>query len=146
MRVELLVINFNMSEISIIAIIASAVIVTVIGFIWYHPKVFGAAWMRMVGVTPEAAEQGKKRMPIVVGVAILASMLLAYVMNVFGASWGVTDVGGAVVFGFWCWAGFVAPVLLGIVLWEQKPITLYFINAAYWLVAFVAIAITLVIL
>ena len=67
-------------------------------------------------------------------------------MSYFAIAWGVFDVIGAIELGFWSWVGFVAPTMLGVVLWEQKPIKLYLINALYWLVAFVAIAITLVIL
>jgi len=50
---------------------------------------------------------------------------------------------GAVELGIWSWIGFVAPAMLGQVLWEQKPFSLYLINAGYWLVSFIAMAIVL---
>ena len=135
-----------MYEVTFFPIVVSGIVTVVIAFGWYHPKVFGSAWMRMTGITPEAAERGKKRMPVAVAAAFLASMLVAYVMNHFGITWGVFDVIGAIELGFWCWVGFVAPTMLGMILWDQKPVTLYLINTLYWLVAFVAIAITLVVL
>ena len=135
-----------MYEVTFFPILIAGLVSVVIGYLWYHPKLFGATWMRMTGITPESVERGKKRMPFVVMFGLLASMLVAYVMNYFGIAWGVYDIVGAFELAFWSWAGFVVPTMLGIVLWEQKPFTLFLINALYWLVSFIAIAVILVIL
>ena len=133
----------HMIEVTFFPILAAGIVSAVIGFVWYHPRVFGSAWMRMSNITPEMAERGKKRMPLYAFLAFLASMLAAYVMNYFGIAWGVYDWIGAIELGIWSWIGFVAPAMLGQVLWEQKPFSLYLINAGYWLVSFVAMAIVL---
>lgn len=137
------IINRDMIEVTFFPVLAAGIVAVLIGWVWYHPKVFGSAWMRMSGVTPEMAERGKKRMPLMALIGLLAAMLAAWVMNYVGILLGVYDIVGAVVLGFWCWVGFVAPTMLGIVLWEQKPLQLYFINSLYWLVTFVAIAVVL---
>lgn len=121
-------------------IFAAGIASVILGFIWYHPSVLGGAWMRMTSVTPEMAEKGKKRMPLMALLAFFASTVIAYVMSYFALAWGVFDWVGAAELGFWCWAGFVAPVLLGSVLWEGKPFKLYLINAGFWLVAFIVMA------
>lgn len=126
------------------SILSAGIVSLVLGFVWYHPSVFGGAWTRMTNLSPEAVERGKKRMPIMAFFGLLAAMLIAYVMNYFGMAWGVFDVIGAIELGFWCWLGFVAPTMLGVVLWEQKSFKLYLINASYWLVALIAMAIVLV--
>ncbi len=41
--------------------------------------------------------------------------------------------------GFGAWIGFVAPVSLGIVLWDGKPWKLWMINAGYYLVGLLLI-------
>jgi hypothetical protein len=132
-----------MIEVTFFPILAAGIVSAVIGFVWYHPRVFGSAWMRMSNITPEMAERGKKRMPLYASFALLASMLAAYVMNYFGIAWGVYDVVGAIELGIWSWIGFVVPTMLGMVLWEHKPFSLYLINAGYWLVSFVVMAIVL---
>ena len=132
-----------MIEVTFFPVLAAGIVSAVIGFVWYHPRVFGGAWMRMSNVTPEMAGRGKKRMPLYAFFAFLASMLAAYVMNYFGIAWGVYDVIGAIELGIWPWIGFVAPAILGQVFWDQKPFLLYLINAGYWLVSFVAMAIVL---
>jgi hypothetical protein len=124
----------------LIAVFISGVAAVLIGYVWYHPRVFGSAWMRMSNITPEMAERGKKRMPLMGFIGLLAAMLAAYVMSYVGAAWGFYEWTGALQLGFWCWAGFTAPPMLGMVLWEQKPVRLYLINALYWLVTFVVMA------
>ena len=132
-----------MAEASVWNLLAAGIVSLAIGFVWYHPRVFGGIWVHLVNVSPEMVESAHKKMPYMSVIAVLASMLIAYVMNYFGMAWGVSDIGGAARFGFWCWAGFVAPTMLSMVLWEHKPFTLYLINALYWLVSFITIAIIL---
>ncbi|RJQ34516.1 DUF1761 domain-containing protein [Candidatus Parcubacteria bacterium] len=143
-RVSNLLLHAIMYEVTLLPVFIAGLVSVVIGFVWYHPRLFGGAWMRMTGITPESVERGKKRMPLMVILALLASMLAAYVLNYFGIAWGVYDIIGAFELGFWSWVGFVAPVMFGIVLWEQKPFALYLINALYWLVALIAMSIVLV--
>jgi hypothetical protein len=132
-----------MTQVAFLPILAAGIASVLVGWIWFHPKVFGSAWMRMSNVTPEMAERGKKRMALMAFFGLLASMLIAYVMNYFGIAWGVYDWVGAIELGFWCWIGFAAPVMLGMVLWEQKPFKLYLIVSLNWLVSFVVMALVL---
>ena len=135
-----------MTDVTFLPILAAGIASVLIGWIWYHPKVFGSAWMRLSNITPEMAERGKKRMPLNAVIALVAAMLVAWVMNYVGIylSVAVGDPVGALVLGSWCWVGFVAPTMLGMVLWEQKPFRLYLINSLYWYVTFVAMALVLV--
>ncbi len=133
-----------MIEVDLLHVLAAGVVSLIIGYVWYHPRVFGGIYLRLSQITPEMVEKGKRRMPLMAVGALLASMLAAYVMNYFGIAWGVYDIIGAVELGFWCWVGFVAPTMIGMVLWDQKPFTLYLLHVLHWLVAFVAMAIVLV--
>jgi len=132
-----------MLSLNLLSILIAGIVSAVIGFVWYHPRVFGSAWMRLSGITPEMSERGKKRMHVNATVALLASILGAFVLYSLEMKLGVYDINGAMQLGFWMWAGFVVPALSGIVLWEQKPVLLYVINAGYWLVSFVAMSIVL---
>ena len=126
-------------------IVAAGVASVLIGWVWYHPRVFGTTWMRLANVTPEMAERGKKMMPLSVVVSLCGSMLIAYVMNYVGVAFHIFDWVGAVFeLALWCWLGFVVPTSLGMVLWEQRPFKLYLINTLYWLVTFVVMALILV--
>src|SRR5436853_4372875 len=109
-----------MFEVTFLPILVAGIANVILGMVWYNPRVFGTSWMAGMNITPEMAEKGKKRMPLMAFISFLAAMLVAYVMDYFGIAWGVFDWIGAVELGFWCWAGFVAPTMLGMVLWEMK--------------------------
>lgn len=133
-----------MYEVTLWPVLAAGVASIVIGFVWYHPKVFGSKWMQLANIPPQAAEEGKKKMPLMAFIGFLASMLVAYVMNHFGIAWGVFDWIGGIELAFWIWLGFMAPVMLGAVLWEGKSVKLFAINAGYWFVSLVVMALILV--
>lgn len=64
---------------NLIAIFTAALIPMVMGFIWYHPKTFGSAWMRLTGMTEEKARQGN--MAVKYGLAFLFSFMLSFILN-----------------------------------------------------------------
>lgn len=61
-----------------LAIAAAAIIPLLIGFIWYHPKVFGNAWMNINGFTEEFLR--KSNMPLIFGATFVLSFMLAMQM------------------------------------------------------------------
>ncbi len=65
--------------INFVALIVAALIPIVLGFVWYHPKVFGTAWMNATGMTEEKARAAN--MPLLFGLSFLFSMMLAFIMN-----------------------------------------------------------------
>jgi hypothetical protein len=123
-----------------LALVLAGLSNVVLGMIWYNPKIFGTAWMRMSNITPEAAERSKKNMPLMAIVGFFAALFSAWVLSVVQNAFGVFDVISALDVGFWIWAGFIAPILLGSVLWEGKPFSLYLINAAFWLLALLSMS------
>lgn len=84
-------------EINFLAVLVSALVPTIMGFIWYHEKIFGRPWAEGAGMTEEKMKSGN--MGMIFGVAILFSLLLAFSMNfhavhdaqVAGAMYYATD-------------------------------------------------------
>ena len=58
-----------------LAIGAAALIPMVVGFIYYHPKVVGTAWMKACGLDEEKLKGGN--MPVIFGVSLLLSFMMA---------------------------------------------------------------------
>jgi len=123
------------------AILAGGLSAVVVGFIWYAPPVFGNAWMSLAGLSPEKIEGAKKKMPLMAITGLIAATILAWVMAHFALIWGALTVGSALELGFWIWLGFMVPIHLSPVLWEQKPVKYFAINAGYWLVTTLVIAV-----
>jgi len=63
-----------------LAIGAAAVIPMVVGFIWYHPKVLGTAWMKACGLDEEKLKGAN--IMVIFGVSILLSFMLAIITQV----------------------------------------------------------------
>lgn len=71
-----------------LSILVSAIVVFAVGFIWYHPKVFGTTWMQETGMTDEKIKQGN--MFKIFGLSFIFSILVAFslspiVIHQFGA-------------------------------------------------------------
>ncbi len=58
-----------------LVIILTGLIPTLVGFVWYNPKVMGTIWAEASGVDTTAPP--KRSMPVLFGVSILLSMMLA---------------------------------------------------------------------
>ena len=57
----------------------AALLPLLIGFIWYHPKVFGNAWMAAAGVSPESARNAN--MALIFGLTYLMSFIAAFLLQ-----------------------------------------------------------------
>lgn len=66
-------------EINWLATLVAAFIPTITGFIWYHPKVFGTAWMKASSMTDEKMKSGN--MAIIFGLSFLFSFMLSISVN-----------------------------------------------------------------
>ncbi len=128
---------------SLLPVVAAGLAMFLLGHIWYHRKVFGGVWMRLTNLTPETAEEGKRRSFFYSVVSLLAAIVLASAMQYVGQLVGVYGALQGVVFAASIWIGFMVPALVGQVLWEGKAARLYAINAGYWLAALIVASLLL---
>jgi len=63
-----------------LAIGGAALIPMLIGFIYYHPKVLGNAWMKATGLDEEKLKGGN--MAVIFGVSLLFSFMMALIIQV----------------------------------------------------------------
>ncbi|MEK7554653.1 MAG: DUF1761 domain-containing protein [Patescibacteria group bacterium] len=130
-------------DINYLAVFASAVASMAIGFLWYGP-VFGKQWIAMMGFTKEQMDAAKsKGMTKSYVIALIGSLVTAYVLAHFVVYTGAVNITGGLQTGFWVWLGFVATVALGSVLWEGKSWKLYGLNMSYQLVNLLVIGVIL---
>ncbi|HEY4514349.1 MAG TPA: DUF1761 domain-containing protein [Candidatus Paceibacterota bacterium] len=127
-------------ELALLRITAAGIATFIIGYIWYHPKLFGGIWIRLSGLSPELVERAHKRKHFDSILSLAVSVIAAYVMNYIFVLSGIEDASSAIRLALLIWIGFAVPVLSGIVLWEQKPLSLYLINIFYWLIALLAMS------
>ena len=117
-----------------IAIVAAAIVSMIIGFLWYGP-IFGKVWIRLMGFTAKDMEKAKKKgMAKSYIIMFIGVLVTAYVLAHFVDYMEATTFLAGMEVGCWLWLGFIAPVMLGMVLWEGKPVKLYLLNVVYQLI------------
>ncbi len=112
------------------AILVSALILWVLGAVWYSPALFAKPWMAALGITPGP----KKGLAAGVIASFLGDVLLAFaLMHMILWSEAATWASGMFI-GFICWFGFIAATQFPQGLYERRPQRLFWINSGYWLV------------
>ena len=123
-------------DVNWLAVVLAAAAGFVVGGIWYGP-VMGKRWMGAVGLTEEQIKGGN--MAAIYGGAfafsLLASWTLAHTFATYAQDLSVfvkvlTALGVAL--------GFIVPAIGTNYLFSQKPKALFFIDAGYWLLFYIA--------
>lgn len=124
-------------DVNYVAVLVTAVVNMIVGFLWYGP-VFGKKWIEMMKFTPEQLAAGRqKSMTKSYVIMFVAALIMGYVLyhSIAFAS-GFMQQSGALVGmqgGFWMWLGFIIPVTLGRVLWEDRSWSLWAFDNGYYL-------------
>lgn len=66
-------------EMNYLALLVAALSTLVVGFVWYHPKVFGTIWMKESGMTQEKIKGGN--MLIIFGMSLLYAFLISLLLQ-----------------------------------------------------------------
>ena len=134
-------------SINYLSVLIAAIASMLVGFLWYGP-LFGKQWVRLSGLIRSDLNTAKtKGMTKAYVLTLIGSLIMAYALDhslIFASAYlQSSGVSAGVMAGFWTWFGFVAPVTLGIVLWEGKSWKLWLINNSYHLVSLLAMGVIL---
>lgn len=66
-------------HVNFVAVLVAALVPMIMGFIWYNPKVMGAAWMRETGLTEEKMKSAN--MAVIFSLSFVFSFMLAFSMQ-----------------------------------------------------------------
>ena len=128
------------ADINLVAVLVAAVVSYFIGFLWFS-VLFGKAWLHLSGFTEKKMEEMKKKgMGKSYLLMFIGTFIMSYVLAHFVDYAGAVTFRDGMIAGFWLWLGFIAPVQLGMVLWQGKPWKLYFIETFHYLVALLVMA------
>ncbi len=123
-----------------LAVVVAAVATYVIGIIWYA-ALFRKAWLRLSGLSE------MKVSVLSVVLSLIGAFLMSYVLHhaLFFASayLKVSGVGAGLEVGVFNWLGFIAPVTVGVVIYEKKSWLLWILNNGYWLLSLLVMGIIL---
>ena len=113
------------------AVIVSAVVMHLVGWAWYGP-LFGKAWMALSGVKMEGGSKSDGMKAMAWG--LIFSFIMVFVLNwVIGMVPNLTIWCGALT-GAVLWLGFIVCSMVNMVIYERKPMKLFWIMSGYYLV------------
>lgn len=117
----------SLSGINLLAVLVAGVVHTVIGLVWFMPKLFGNSWVELTG--KEMKPAGRWIPAGLIGHQVMA-FVLALIINLAN----VTNVVGGVVVGILVCLGFMATLEIGELIWEKIPFKLFLIRVGNQLV------------
>jgi hypothetical protein len=125
-----------MENINWLSVIIAALVPMVTGMIYYHPKLFGTAWMNSLGLTEEECKNANKAKMF--GVSLIMAFLLAFFLVNFNNGPGQegqfdTFQHGAF-HGFFLGVFFAMPLLVTNGLFELRNFKNLAINTLYWMI------------
>ncbi|MBI4080776.1 MAG: DUF1761 domain-containing protein [Candidatus Levybacteria bacterium] len=121
-------------EINNLTVLIAAAVSMVIGFVWYGP-LFGKSWAKLMGFTEKKKKEMKREAPRMYAMTFVVSLITAYVLAYFVFFTQALSATDGMMTGFFVWLGFVATTLFTGVIFGNKPIALYLINAGFQLVS-----------
>ncbi|MFZ2555569.1 MAG: DUF1761 domain-containing protein [Minisyncoccia bacterium] len=126
--------------INYIAVIVAAIAQMALGFIWYGP-LFGKQWTTLMGWSEAELKAGQEKMQKegwkTYGLQLIGAVVMAYVLahvSYLALIYASSPFHAGISSAFWMWLGFIAPVMLGSVLWDGKSWKLFFLQSGYYLV------------
>jgi hypothetical protein len=127
----------DFSDISWLGVVLAAVAFFAVGALWYG-VLFSRQWMRLTGVTESQARQSN--LPLIYGVSAVLGLVAAIGL---AAIIGAASAGSGLAIGLGVGALVVAPVLAVQVLYDRRPLTLWALNAGYYVLGFAAMGLIL---
>jgi hypothetical protein len=120
----------DFKDLNYLAVLAGAVAYWLVGALWYSPVLFGKAWQRLTGVTPETAPS--PMLTYLGGLVLLfvTTVGLGYLSTVLGLS----DLTDGIQLGLGVSIAFVTAQLVLNAMYEKRPRNLVAINAGYAIV------------
>jgi hypothetical protein len=127
-----------MPSVNYLAVLVSAVVLFVLGGLWFS-LLFSKPWRRMMGVTGPQESPGAALFAQFFVCALVTSWGMAMVLNHAGP----VEAGRATGFAILCWLGFAGATSYSAAAAGKKPPALWAIESGYNLVSFILAAVIL---
>jgi hypothetical protein len=116
-------------DVNWLAVVLAALSSMVVGSIWYAKPVFGASWMKMVGLDDKKAAEGAAvAMGLTLVVSFVTAYVLAHVAFLSNEFFGNSFLQDSLTTAFWVWLGFTASRFLTHDLFEHRRKKLTLMN------------------
>jgi hypothetical protein len=134
--------------INYLAVVVAAIVIFVLGGLWYSPVLFQKRWIALQGRTEEQirSQAAAANMPLMYLTAFICAFIQAWVLAmVLGHMAQIAEMGvaHAAIFSALLWLGFTGSTSYITAMFSGKPKQLWAIDSLYYLVSFVLAGIIL---
>ncbi len=117
----------SLSDINLLAVLVAGLVHTVIGLIWFMPKLFGNSWIQLTGKEMKPANSW-------IPAGLIGHQLMAFVLALIINLANVRNIVGGIIVGILICIGFMATLEIGELIWEKIPFKLFLIRVGNQLV------------
>ena len=122
-----------------LAILLAALAGFLVGGIWYGP-LFGKAWMKARGITPESAKEAN--MPLIFGTTFALNLVAAFMLDHLYATYDApVGLHHSLVIAAIIGIGFIATSIGVNYLFSRQPRSLFLIDAGYWITIYLVMGV-----
>ena len=121
----------SLSGINLWAVLVAGIAHTVIGLVWFMPKLFGNSWVELTGKEMKPASRW-------IPAGLIGHQVMAFVLAMIINLTNVRNVIGGVLVGILVCLGFMATLEIGELIWEKIPVKLFLIRVGNQLVGLAA--------
>lgn len=114
------------------AILVSAIILWLLGAIWFSPAMFAKPWMQLLGIKMET--RNRDGMLLGMTASFLGDLVLSFILSTIIMWSNSKGFGYGAVLGVLVWFAFIAAPNLPQGIYERKPFKLFAITGGYWFV------------
>ncbi len=134
-----------LQDVSLLAVVAGAVVNMILGALWYSPLLFAKRWMAALGRNSEEM-MAQGGMGAAYGVTFVAALISVFVLGLVVTWSGARTVVDGMLVGLLTAVGFLATTNLGTVVFEGRSREIYLINIGYNLVSMMLVGALLAVL
>jgi len=119
-----------------LAVLASAVVIFLLGGLWYSPLLFAKRWVALIGKTEEELKANAGSMPMSYLLVLLCGLVTAWVLAIVVGNFAPSSAVDGALIGALCWLGFAGATSFGTATFSGKPKALWLIDSGFNLVSF----------
>jgi sterol desaturase/sphingolipid hydroxylase (fatty acid hydroxylase superfamily) len=125
-------------EVNWLALLLATASTMAVGSIWYMPKVFGTAWMKLAKIDQKAMAKRNPVKPLLLTLAVsfTSAYVLAHVTVLAHAYFDNSYLTDALQTAFWLWLGMTAARFITHDAFEGRPTQLTLLNVFHELATF----------
>ncbi len=124
---------------NIISVALGVATVTILGMIWYNPRVFGSRWAQGVGLAEEMKAQTKPVSSIIYAGMLIGATLWSLALGWLLLKTNSQTISDSLTLGLIAWLGISMPIIANARWWESRPWSVVGINGAYQLLSTLSI-------